>query len=251
VSHLCGTVDFHEEGAEMCSDNPSGGDDQQETCEVESSQSALHPDWVCGFVDGEGCFSVAIHANPHVRKTRGWQIYPTFQVSQHRDNRDVLERLVGVFGVGRVRDKGPDSDVLVYTVYGVRNCLRHIVPFFEQHPLLVKRRDFSLFAQVVRALARKEHLTANGFDRVVRLAYAMNGRGRQRKRTLDEVLRGSSETVREARGSYVLLRDETVRAAWRHAEPGRNDLAAQRSRTSSAQRRVVTKLPKVAKFLVG
>jgi hypothetical protein len=36
--------------------------------------------WIpCGcldFVDGEGCFSVAIHGNPHVRRMRGVQIVP-------------------------------------------------------------------------------------------------------------------------------------------------------------------------------
>jgi hypothetical protein len=68
----------------MDSDNPSGGDDQQETA---ADSSRLDPFWVVGFVDGEGCFSVSIHRNPGVRRTRGWQLNTVFQVSQHEASR--------------------------------------------------------------------------------------------------------------------------------------------------------------------
>ena len=208
----------------MDSENPSGGDNQQETRNATVSRG-LTPGWICGFVDGEGCFSIGIHRNPYVRRTRGWQIHPTFQVSQHRVNRYVLEELKAFFGVGVVRDKGERSDVHVFSVTGARNLGERVLPFFERHPLVVKQRDFERFSDVVRGLLRKEHFTAVGFERLVRLAYDMNQFGRQRSRTLEEVLMGSSETVREAPLAYA-IGDETVRAAWRHAESGRNDLAA-------------------------
>ena len=54
----------------MSSDNPAGGDNQQETQGDELPHRPLDPRRVCGFVDGEGCFSVAIHGTPHVRRTR-------------------------------------------------------------------------------------------------------------------------------------------------------------------------------------
>jgi hypothetical protein len=186
----------------MDSDNPTGGDDQQETGSTAGTELQLSPEWVCGFVDGEGCFSVAIHGNPLVRQTRGWQITPTFQVSQHRDNRMILDALAQFFGTGKVREKGSNSSVLVYSVYGVQHVHNYVVPFFERHPLHVKQRDLELFAAIVRMLRVKAHLEPAGFERVVRLAYAMNQHGRQRRRTLEEVLRGSSETVREARVGY-------------------------------------------------
>ena len=189
----------------MGSDNPTGGDDQQETRGGELKRIELDPRWVSGFVDGEGCFSVAIHANPHVKRTRGIQIVPTFQVSQHRNSRWILEELVSVFGVGRVRDKGPRSDVLVYSVYGVKNVHAHVLPFFDEYPPIVKAQDYLLFSKVVRALRAKAHLEPEGFERIVRWAYAMNANGRQRRRTLDEVLWGSSETVREAPVTYMAV----------------------------------------------
>jgi hypothetical protein len=51
---------------------------------------------------------------------------------------------------------------------------------------------------IVRSMRRKEHLHASGFERVLRLAYAMNADGKQRARSLEQILPGSSETARQA-----------------------------------------------------
>jgi len=69
---------------------------------------------------------------------------------------------------------------------------------FESHPLVVKGADFQAFAAIVRSMRKKEHLTKSGFERLVRLAYGMNANGKQRARSIEEVLAGSSETVCEA-----------------------------------------------------
>jgi hypothetical protein len=42
----------------------------------------------------------------------------------------------------------------------------------------------------------KEHLDPRGFERLVRLAYEMNLKGKQRARPIEVVLAGSSETAR-------------------------------------------------------
>jgi hypothetical protein len=179
----------------MRSDNPTGVDDQQETVR---SRLEFDPSWVVGFVDGEGCFSVSIHRNHNAKSTGGWQLHPVFHVYQHQRYRAVLEELIRFFGCGRVRSKGPNSDVSTFAVDSVRGLHRNIVPFFERHPLVVKKEDFQRFASIVRSMRRREHLAAEGFERAVRLAYAMNANGKQRARSLDEILTGSSETARQA-----------------------------------------------------
>ena len=179
----------------MESENPSGADNQQETA---SSCSVLDPNWIVGFVDGEGCFSVSVHRSAMMHRHGGWQLQPVFHVYQHQDHRDVLERLIPVFGCGSVRPKGPNSMVWTFAVDGLRNLEKAVLPFFEQHPPIIKRQDFACFAEIVRSMRRKEHLSSNGFERLVRLAYGMNANGKQRSRTLEQVLVGSSETAREA-----------------------------------------------------
>jgi hypothetical protein len=91
--------------------------------------------------------------------------------------------------------------VLTYAVEGLTRLDERIVPFFDHHRLVVKDRDFQLFAEIIRSMRRKEHLDSEGFERLVRIAYSMNEYGKQRARSLDEILRGSSETARQARPS--------------------------------------------------
>jgi LAGLIDADG endonuclease len=176
----------------MGSDNPTGADNQQETEKL----FELDAQWVVGFVDGEGCFSVAVHANagaPH-----GWQLTPVFQVYQHAAHRAVLEGLQRFFRCGWIRPKGPASSVLTYGVQKQADLLRYVVPFFEQHPPLVKRDAFTSFAAIVRSQRAGAHRDRAGFESLVRLAYGMNAQGKQRTRPIEQIL-GSSETVRQAR----------------------------------------------------
>ena len=182
----------------MGSKNPSGADDQQETaipCLV------LDPNWIAGFVDGEGCFSVSVHRSSMMHRHGGWQLQPVFHVYQHQDHREVLEAMVPTFGCGRVRPKGPRSSVLTFAVESLRDLETAILPFFERHPLVVKGHNFSAFAAIVRSMRRKEHLNRSGFESLVRLACGMNVNGKQRARSIEQVLAGSSETAREALGS--------------------------------------------------
>jgi hypothetical protein len=186
------------ENVAMSSENPSGADNQQETVR---SMFELDPRWVTGFVDGEGCFSVSIHRNPNARSTRGWQLHPVFHVYQHESHRDVLEALVPLFACGRLRPKGPKNSVWTFAVDSLRDLEDHVLPFFERYPLVVKAGDFRSFSVIVTAMRRKEHLDADGFERLVRLAFAMNANGEQRGHSIDEILTGSSETARQAPSS--------------------------------------------------
>ena len=189
----------------MSSDNPTSGDNQQETV---VPRLELDPMWVVGFVDGEGCFSVSVHKNPHVRRTFGWQIQAAFQVYQHERHRAVLEAMAQFFRIGRIRPKGPSSRVLTYSVWAAADLAEVIVPFFERNPLVVKRDDFCKFAWIVRSMRQKEHLTAIGFERIARLAFSMNDQGKQRARSLNDVLTGSSETVRRAHLYDVMIQSD-------------------------------------------
>ena len=211
----------------MTSENPSGADDQQETTLLANAQ--LEPDWIVGFVDGEGCFSVSIHKNPLATRMRGWQIQPVFHVYQHEEHSDVLKGLVSFFGCGYIRSKGPQSRVLTFSVHARRDLLGTIIPFFESHPPIVKLPDFLAFADITRALERREHFERIGFERVVRMAYGMNAHGKQRARSIEEIV-GSSET---ARGASHESEEDTVRPAWRHAELSRNDSARWRPDSQS------------------
>jgi hypothetical protein len=177
----------------MSSDNPIGAGNQQ------GRPQTLHPDYVVGFVDGEGCFSVSIRPHPTVKYGSRCVIGPVFQIYQHRDNLQILEAMREFFGCGRITSKGPRSDVMTYAVSGKKDLAENVIPFFENHPLRTdKRSDFEKFRDIVFAMQRKEHRTTDGFTRIVHLAFSMNKRGKQRRYTIEEVLAEPSETVRQA-----------------------------------------------------
>ena len=177
----------------MDSDNVTSGGNQQET----SRNDLLNENWVVGFVDGEGCFCIPLRRNPMA--PHGWQLQAAFQVSQHVSQRAVLEDLVRFFGCGKVRSKGANSSVDVFVVTRPRDLIERVLPVFERTELAVKGNDFRLFAEIVRSVAAKRHFDREEFERLVRLAYGMNAMGKQRSRPIEEVLNGSSETVRQAR----------------------------------------------------
>ena len=74
--------------------------------------------------------------------------------------------------------------------------VERVIPFFEANELRVKRDDFESFAFIAKVIRKRSHHRPDVFTEVVKRAYSMNARGKQRKRPIEEIL-GSSETARE------------------------------------------------------
>jgi hypothetical protein len=169
----------------------------------------LTPEYLAGFIDGEGCFSVSVH--PQAGAKWGWLIDPDFTINQHKQSRELLESIQTFFGCGKIYAKSPEkSNVLTFTVYGRRTIFEKIVPFLDSHPLISnKRHDYAKFREVLVRLMAKEHLTLDGFQTIVKIAFSMNAQGKQRKYRLEDVLTSSSETARQA--SFARKDEDTVR----------------------------------------
>ena len=165
----------------MSSENPSSADNQQERLDA----------YIAGFVDGEGSFHVAICRNAGTKA--GWQLVPEFHVSQNAERREVLDLIKQRLGCGRIRanHRASADTTLVYVVRRREDLLTRVIPFFETQPLLSsKQRDFLVFAGIVRAMDRGEHLTDEGLAVLVDEALSMNGGGRYRR-----VHRGSASRI--------------------------------------------------------
>ena len=140
--------------------------------------------YLSGYVDGEGCFCVSF--NRSRRHRFGWEIRPSFSVSQNGDRAEVLELLKDRLGCGSIRPDRSDR-TLKYEVRSVHDLIEKVIPHFERFPLLSgKQRDFDKFAQICRLMFDQQHLSRTGFNQIVRLAFAMNSSG-IRKYALDEI----------------------------------------------------------------
>ena len=134
----------------------------------------LDPEWIAGFVDGEGCFHVGIAQHADMRS--GVQVLPEFTVVQHARDAKVLHALKAHFECGVVRSNHDDR--MAYRVRGHEQLLRRIVPFFVRHPLrTVKRADFVKFRRVVLMMEAGRHLQPEGVEQIRRIAAGMNRGG--------------------------------------------------------------------------
>jgi len=141
--------------------------------------------FIAGFVDGEGSFSVAIIKHPYHKI--GWMINPVFQVYQHQNYRHVLELCKFVFRTGSIYRKSGIHPVLNFSVDSRRNLMEKIIPFFDKYPLVVKRDDYLKFKEILIAMENREHWTEKGFKKLVLIAHSMNAQGKQRKYSLKDI----------------------------------------------------------------
>ncbi len=131
----------------------------------------LDAGWVTGFVDGEGCFHIAI--NPQPEMTVGYQVLPEFTVVQHERDVQLLYALKAFFGCGVVRKN--HGNRMAYRVRGKEHLLQTIIPFFMQHPLKSKKNvDFLKFRDVLLMMEKGEHLTEEGIEKIRGIASQMN-----------------------------------------------------------------------------
>ena len=168
----------------MGSENPFGADNQQERPDFAQ--------WIVGFVDGEGCFSVPIFRNETCRF--GWQVQPEFVVVQGERSLDVLHMLRRYFGCGYVgrnaRHDDHREDLYRFNVRSRADLTGRIIPFFEANPLrTAKREDFLKFSEVVSMMQEKLHLTVEGIERIGTIASTMNRRKPSRFLESSEAIR--------------------------------------------------------------
>ncbi len=128
-----------------------------------------------GYVDGEGCFCVSM--NKSSRHMFGWEVRPSFSVSQNSGRAEVLRMLRSHFKCGSIRPDRSDKTIK-YEVRSLENLIKSVIPHFEQNPLLSsKSSDFELFAKICRMMSKKKHHTITGFSSIIDLAFRMNPSG--------------------------------------------------------------------------
>lgn len=110
--------------------------------------------WLAGFVDGEGCFAIDGRIRPGHRVP-----YCQFILCLRLDDLDILECIHseagGTLKVRRKTTNPNDKPSGYLRVTGAQELLR-VVELFERYPLRAKKaRDFVIWAEAVRAQARR------------------------------------------------------------------------------------------------
>ncbi|MBI2416229.1 MAG: LAGLIDADG family homing endonuclease [Candidatus Kerfeldbacteria bacterium] len=142
--------------------------------------------YVTGLVDGEGCFSVSFSLRNKMKY--GIEVRPSFSVSQHKRNKEIILFLQHFFKCGGVRFSKRDQNYK-FEVRSISDLVKYIIPHFEQYPLHTsKQRDFETFKVVCKLIQNNQHLSRDGIKKVIILASYMNEAG-QRKYSAERLLK--------------------------------------------------------------
>ena len=130
----------------------------------------MDPNWVAGFISGEGCFMVKIlkSSSNHI----GFQIILVFQITQHIRDDFLVNSLIEFFGCGKVYKRNNAVDFRVTKTTDVTD---KIIPFLNLYKIIgIKNQDYLDWCTVAELVKNKEHLTYEGLNKIKRIKDKMN-----------------------------------------------------------------------------
>ena len=144
----------------------------------------LHPQYVAGFIDGEGSFSVTI--GKHKTLKRGILILPEFEIEVRADDREILERIMVTIGCGRIYDLSYERygwfPHVKYKITSTKIMRDILFPFLDASPLQAKKlKAYKIFKQIVLMVCKKKHLEDLGFEKIKKLRDELRKLGKKAK----------------------------------------------------------------------
>ena len=140
----------------------------------------LTPEWIVGFVEGEGSFYIGIQPSG-----KWFTVSPMFSISLHEKDKAVLEGIKSFFGFGTIGFTSKDSDWYKTAGINASNTCKYSVGGFEkakilrdffakQHMYSAKKKDFNIWSEVIDLMLAGKHQTREGFLEICRLREDMN-----------------------------------------------------------------------------
>jgi hypothetical protein len=134
-------------------------------------QKIPHPQWVSGFVSGEGCFYANISKSSTSKV--GFNVRLRFILSQDVRDEQLMESLVTYFNCGRLEKTKEGMVYLVVTKF--LDNYDNIIPFFIKHQIEgVKHLDFKDWVQIAEIIKTKAHLDTEGANLILKISTGMN-----------------------------------------------------------------------------
>lgn len=144
----------------------------------------IHPQYLVGFVDGEGSFHVAVYKDERMKA--GLKFIPEFHISQRSSSKKVLYKIRDQLQCGYIKEnhaRNNRDNTYVLVVRNRNDLLDKIIPFFIKNPLQTeKQKDFILFSRVVKHMEDGIHQSMEGAKKILSLAYKMNNKGTYRRK---------------------------------------------------------------------
>ena len=132
----------------------------------------IPPQWLSGFIDGEGCFYILVSKSKSYRT--GASVQLQFSITQHSRNIELMANIKDFLGCGflKIKKKQPCIDFVVTRFIDIQNI---ILPLLQNNPLQgAKSQDYLDFIKVAEIIKNKAHLTDEGLDKILNIKNTMN-----------------------------------------------------------------------------
>jgi len=130
-----------------------------------------NPNWVSGFVTGEGNFDVRFSKS---KNRLGLQTRLRFRITQHERDLKLMELLIKYLGTGKI-EKDPRFPAVSLKIEKFSDITKIIIPFFDKYPLLgIKLFDYLDWCKIAKLMNEKSHLTIAGLNFIIKIKAGMN-----------------------------------------------------------------------------
>ena len=144
----------------------------------------LNPQYIAGFIDGEGSFWVSIYRDETMKN----KIFcrAEFSIELRADDREILERIRKTLGCGKIYECKYERygwyPHVKYKVSRLDEIAEILIPFLEKNPLQAKKAEtFQYFKKIIQKRMNKEHLTKKGVKEITKLQGKIRSLGKKHR----------------------------------------------------------------------
>lgn len=135
------------------------------------SNLELHPDFITGLTDAEGCFSISLNKDKRAKFKRNVSL--KFRINMLNYEAELLHMVKSFFNCGTLLHS---KDGFVCFVISDISSIKHkVIPHFLKYPLRgTKYLDFIAFRKAFQVIESKSHLLEKGLDELFKISKSMN-----------------------------------------------------------------------------
>ena len=135
----------------------------------------LKPDYIVGFIDGEGSFNITISKD--LNRSSNYRLICEMHITQSANSVQLLHLIKDFFDCGVVKIDNKLTNTMKYQISSYKDIANKIIPFLDKHPLLTsKYLNYQTFKKVINMMINQEHLTTEGMNKIIDLANQMNSK---------------------------------------------------------------------------
>lgn len=137
----------------------------------------LSPEWVTGFTDAEGCFTISVYRcnleeTRQARARQPWRVVPCFEIELPIRDLELLYLIRSFFNESGIISVRKSRKSAIYQIRDLNSLMNEVIPHFNRYPLISqKQKDYKVFSMVLVPLLNNRQFSDRG---IVKLKYLLN-----------------------------------------------------------------------------